>query len=596
MPNSAFFKEAFDRFATNGVIGDPRGLDAYGYLRVSTDQQADEGRTGLPRQIKHVHEAALREGYRVPWNMIYADDESGFILERPAINDLLQEVARQDRKAHVVLIEHLDRLSRDADWHQGYLLHLFQKKHNMEVIFWKQYSSRVERMVMGAISQDGMERSKNIMSEGKLEKVKSGRVLVGPNVAFGFRKVDLQGQVSPDTKRNTTYGIVEEEAVLVRHIYEQLAYYGNTLYKLSEQLNQKYKPPRRMRYWDRHFLYELVRNTVYKGKFAAFRWHVVQEEVTDPITGITKKVRRNKERPQSEWVLVDVPAIVSEELWEAANGAMEKNKANAKRNAKHDYLLTGLLRCSMCGRSFVGQRCHTKNKAGEITHHNYYYKCSSKLGAPHSRNECSALTVRQDVLENAVWTVVRDVIDNPELILGYLDEQYSSEANQRLADRIAFIEQEITAAEKADKKALDLYNADGYTAQEYAEIHKGYKERVIMLKKDIAEQANKYVSPEKVEAQKRFILEMTARARAYKIGDNPPQDVKRALIKIACNRIIINQPEGKFTITGEINGTWSIALGRLSGNGEDGNDGGEGVDVIACGSSVPPTRPLARLG
>jgi len=583
MPNPAFFKEAFDRFATSGAIGDPNGLPAYGYLRVSTDQQADEGRTGLPRQIKHVHEAALRDGYRVPWELIFADDESGFILERPALNELLSISSQPDRAAEVVMIEHLDRLSRDADWHQGYLLHLFEKKYGMEVVFWKQFGSRVERMVMGAISQDGMERSKDIMSEGKREKVKSGRILVGPNVAFGYRKVDLQGKVSPETKRNTTYGIVKEEAAIVRFIYEELGYCGNTLYKLSERLNQLHKPPRRMKYWDRHFLYELVRNPVYKGKFAAFRWHMVTEEVTDPITGRTKKVRRNKERPESEWVLVDVPAIVSEELWDAANKVLQKNKSNAKRNAKHDYLLSGLLRCAVCGRTFVGQKAHCVNKAGQVTHYNYYYKCSSKLGAPHSRNECSSLTVRQDVLENAVWYVVKRVLDNPELLLGYLDEQYSSRANQALLEKIGFIRQEIKEEEKADKKALALYNADGYTAQEYAEIHKGHKARISNLQANIAKLEKKFISKEKVEAQKRFILEMTARARAYKLGDNPPSDIKRSLIKIACDKITINQPEGKFTLEGEINGTWPIAMGKLTGNGEE--DNGDD-DVIACVSST----------
>jgi hypothetical protein len=84
MPNPAFFKEAFDRVAVDEAIGDPRGIEANGSLRVSSDQQANEGRTGLPRQIQHVHETGIREGYRIPWNRIYADDESGFTLDRPA--------------------------------------------------------------------------------------------------------------------------------------------------------------------------------------------------------------------------------------------------------------------------------------------------------------------------------------------------------------------------------------------------------------------------------------------------------------------------------------------------------------------------------
>ena len=55
MPNPEFFKPEFDKLAANGVIGDPSGQIAYAYIRVSGDEQADEGRSGLPRQIAHVH-------------------------------------------------------------------------------------------------------------------------------------------------------------------------------------------------------------------------------------------------------------------------------------------------------------------------------------------------------------------------------------------------------------------------------------------------------------------------------------------------------------------------------------------------------------
>ena len=58
MPNSDFFRPEFDKLATDGCIGDPTGEIAYAYIRVSGEEQADEGRSGLPRQIAHIHEAA----------------------------------------------------------------------------------------------------------------------------------------------------------------------------------------------------------------------------------------------------------------------------------------------------------------------------------------------------------------------------------------------------------------------------------------------------------------------------------------------------------------------------------------------------------
>jgi DNA invertase Pin-like site-specific DNA recombinase len=158
--NPEFFKQAFDERATNGCIGDPNGQLAYAYLRVSDSDQAEEGRSGLPRQIAHIHEAASKEGCKIPWDFVFADDSSGFEFEeRAALSELRKEYKSPQRRANIVVIEHLDRLSRQADWHQGFLLDEM-KQHNIRTVFWKGFFSRIERVVLGAIAQEGMEEEK----------------------------------------------------------------------------------------------------------------------------------------------------------------------------------------------------------------------------------------------------------------------------------------------------------------------------------------------------------------------------------------------------------------------------------------------------
>lgn len=86
-------------------------------------QQAEEGRSGLPRQLEHVHEVAQAKSYRVAWDMVFADDDSGFEYEqRPQLTALRNDYKTSKRRANVVIMEHLDRLSRNAEWHQGLLL------------------------------------------------------------------------------------------------------------------------------------------------------------------------------------------------------------------------------------------------------------------------------------------------------------------------------------------------------------------------------------------------------------------------------------------------------------------------------------------
>src|SRR5262245_36351431 len=115
------FKNDFDALAVDGCIGDPNGQPAYLYIRVSSDGQAEEGRSGLPRQIEHCHAIATQRGFKIAWNLVFADDDTGFEFEgRPELTKL--RVAYKSRQGKAVVMEHLDRLSRDSEWHQGYLL------------------------------------------------------------------------------------------------------------------------------------------------------------------------------------------------------------------------------------------------------------------------------------------------------------------------------------------------------------------------------------------------------------------------------------------------------------------------------------------
>jgi DNA invertase Pin-like site-specific DNA recombinase len=165
MANNFNFKEVFDSLATDGCIGAPYGEAAYCYLRVSSSGQAEEGSSGLPRQIRNVHEAAFKAGLRIPWDMVFADDHSGFEFnERPELTRLRKEYTTSKRRGSAIFIEYLDRLSRNADWHQGFLLDEM-RRFGITPMFWKTFNSRIKRAVMGAISQDGMEQAKQRMME-----------------------------------------------------------------------------------------------------------------------------------------------------------------------------------------------------------------------------------------------------------------------------------------------------------------------------------------------------------------------------------------------------------------------------------------------
>jgi DNA invertase Pin-like site-specific DNA recombinase len=131
-------KEEFDRIATNGFLGDPDGEPALGYLRVSSSGQAEEGRGGFPRQILHVHEKAQALHLAISWERVFFDDHTGFeFRDRPSLAKLRELVKQPTRPANDLVIENLDRLSREATWHQGYLLDELERECKIRVHFWK---------------------------------------------------------------------------------------------------------------------------------------------------------------------------------------------------------------------------------------------------------------------------------------------------------------------------------------------------------------------------------------------------------------------------------------------------------------------------
>lgn len=250
----------------------PGGKPAYAYLRVSTKEQTESGANGLPRQLEHIHEIAQRRGYRIDWNMIHADDSSGFDFEdRDALTALRKVIKNPTRKADTVILEELDRLSRESTWHQGFLLHEL-KQHSITVVFWKNFSSRIEQAVMGAIAHDGMEQAKARMKAGNTAKAKSGRI-TARRAAYGYKLVDSKGNTGETTRRDTHYAIDDKETAVVRHIFEQIGYEGVPSTRLAGELEKLYPAPKNMQHWTQGMVTNIVKNPAYKGEFAANRWH-----------------------------------------------------------------------------------------------------------------------------------------------------------------------------------------------------------------------------------------------------------------------------------------------------------------------------------
>lgn len=82
---------------------------------------------------------------------------------------------------------------------------------------------------------------------------------------------------------------------------------------------------------------DMIKNEKYKGVY------IYNQFKRQKINGITKDIKQ----PENKIIRVEggIPAIVSEELWEAANSMNQKTKKASRNNSKVTYLLSGLIAC-----------------------------------------------------------------------------------------------------------------------------------------------------------------------------------------------------------------------------------------------------------
>ena len=77
------------------------------YIRVSTEEQAREGYS-MEVQREYLLDHAKRLGWEV--YKIYSDDESGYVLDRPALNEMLKDA--KTKKFELIITYKLDRFFR----------------------------------------------------------------------------------------------------------------------------------------------------------------------------------------------------------------------------------------------------------------------------------------------------------------------------------------------------------------------------------------------------------------------------------------------------------------------------------------------------
>lgn len=563
-----WIQDTFQSLQTDGMLGDPHGRLAFAYLRVSTSDQAEEGRSGLPRQLQHIHAIARQEHLAIPFSHVYVDDSSGFEFQtRVALTQLRQQYTTPHNAVRYLVIEHLDRLSRHADWHQGFLLDELAQAH-VQLVAWKTFQSRIERVVMGAIAQDSMEQAQQRMIEGREFKARSGRV-TSTHAAYGYKFVNQHGQDTHTAGRDTYYAIHEPEAAVVRRVFEFIAN-GTSTRSLAYAFQQEgVKPPKRYQVWTPDILSAFVKNELYKGNFYANRLKRVKVQKLEKDGYTTREFSKLIQRPRDEWIHVPVPPLVSDALWEAANQMLIQNRVTSARNRQYPYLLTGLIQCASCGCKYAGYRTRKRNRWY------MFYVCNFNKRYPASvypeKPRCLNSRIYASQMDDAVWRVVSQALLQPEWLTAAIDHDTASDQNQVVLQQIAYLEREEAAKHAEEAKLYKAYLADVFDADEYKTRRQLLKLDITRLAQERERLQSTLVLPDTVAARKQLLLDVAAQLRAQPWVLDPPFEIKQRIIRLVVDIVVLDTRTQTITVQGIVRGTHSLKswMGDMSPSEND---------------------------
>ena len=359
------------------------------YSRVSTDMQAGKDEGSLDTQEARLRAFLLSRPSGHEVSAVFREEgQSGKSLDRPALKKMLDLV--EQNELDMVLVTRLDRLSRSLlDFYELYRLF---EKHNVRFVSLNETfdtSTPVGRAMLKLVLVFAeLEREQTAERTRQAMKARAQRGLWnGGSPPLGF-----------DSQGNGHLEVNQAEAELVRLIFDRYLELRSSP-KLARWLGERGHRQKRFvsrrrgptggRPFSPASVRLMLRNRIYLGEV---------------------KHKGDVYEGQHD-------AIVDRDVFERVQGVIDgngKNRRGPPLNAMHDYPLTGLLKCS-CGYALTTSA--GKGRNGKTY---FYYRCVGlQKNVDHA---CEVRQVRAELLEDAVFSVVREAARDPKLLQDAVDE------------------------------------------------------------------------------------------------------------------------------------------------------------------------------
>lgn len=434
------------------------------YCRVSTEKEAQID--SLEKQIEFFNEFTKKNGYEL--YKLYADEgiSGKQIKHRKQFQQMM--IDAKAKKFDKVVVKDVSRFARNT-------VDLLQsvrelKSYGVQVDFLNngevmEGGSEFILTILGAMAQQESANMSKRVKFGKDITAQKGRV---PNLVFGYDKIPNE---------RYTLKINEEEAKIVKEIFESYVYKGIGTTKIAWNLNDRgIRTKKTKSKWVQTSIVRMLKNPIYTGRVTNKK-----SEVTDFITGT------RKELPEEEWIVVEKPEmrIISDELFNRAQELLEQRSNEFKLNNKREkteYVFSTLIYCKHCGYSF--RRIKRKYTANGPEYIRWVCSGRNSMGVNHCPN---TTVIDEEELLNAIKIYLKSIIKNKTDFMKTVEKEFEKITKLRENDERSeeSLLKEIEKVTVKKQKYMEMFQNEIINIQELKKYTNPLNEDIARLEREL---------------------------------------------------------------------------------------------------------------
>lgn len=414
------------------------------YVRVSTMNQIDKDSliTQQERLISYCKAHGIKK------TKIYKDAGcSAKNTDRPSLQKLIKDV--KSGEISCILVTKLDRITRSikdliqlVEYFDQYNASFISISESIDT---SNAMGRFMQNLLGILAQLEREMTAERVSTDMYHRAEKGK-WNGGIVPFGYatqallinryknekgtaKAYEIAAMTCPEPKK---LYIFQEEAEIIRLIFKTFLE-TNSIRGTGITLNNQGIKTRNGALWPQSTIHRILKSPIYIGKI----WYGKRK--TSPAGKLVAQAK-------DSWTIVDgehEPIISEEEYFKVQSRLKRTSRKPAKKGKT--YLLSGILRCGLCGGVLSGHTFKKKNTDKQYS----YYKCTNRLQK--GKKACQGLSLPADNIEEFIIQSLSDLSKNQDFLSDkekMVKLLKSENRNDELGKKINQIEKSVRLSQK----------------------------------------------------------------------------------------------------------------------------------------------------